>query len=219
MRTSAFLLLTTLFLTVEVFAQSGTSSTNGDSAAGSSQSSGNQTPSAEQMIAPANYKIQPSDVIAVVFYQHNDLDKEVRVEADGTISLHLVGRVNIEGLTVSDAREKIVELYGRDYLVDPQVDVRITSFNYGKVQVLGQINSPGTIPIPPDEDLTLIQAIATAGGFTRLARKGSVKIRREMEDGETKVFSINASDLISDPDAQDLVLQDGDIVFVDERFI
>ncbi|MBC2601418.1 polysaccharide biosynthesis/export family protein [Puniceicoccus vermicola] len=197
---------------------------SGDSGGSSSSDSGSagndgMINDRDAMVAPVNYRIQPSDILSVQIYQQMDLDKETRVEADGTISLHLVGRVNVEGLTISEAREKITELYDRDYLVNPQVDLQVIQFNLDEVQVLGQVRTPGTIAIPPDQDLTLLQAISRAGGFTRLARKGSVKIRREMEDGEKKVFAINASDLISDPDSQDFVLQDGDIVFVDERLI
>lgn len=173
----------------------------------------------QAMVAPANYRIQPSDILSVQVYQQQDLNKEVRVEADGTISLHLVGRVNVEGLTVADAREKITELYDRDFLVNPQLDLQVIQFNLDDVQVLGQVRVPGTVAIPPDDDLTLLQAISRVGGFTRLARKGAVQVRRETEDGETKVFVINASDLISDPDSEDFILQDGDIVYVEERFI
>ena len=171
------------------------------------------------MVAPANYRVQPSDILAVQIYQQRDLDKEARVEADGTITLHLIGRVNVEGLTVSEAREKVTELYNRDFLVNPQVDLQVTQFNLDQVQILGQVRSPGSIVIPPDEDLSLLQAISRTGGFTRLARKGSVQIRRELENGETKVYVINASDLISDPDSEGFILQDGDIVFIDERII
>lgn len=173
----------------------------------------------DTMLAPANYRIQPSDILFVQVFQQPDLDKEARVEADGTITLHLIGRVNIEDLTVSEAREKITELYDRDYLVNPQVDLQVVQFNLDKVQILGQVRSPGLIGIPPDEELTLLRAISQAGGFTRLARKGSVQIRRELEDGEVKVFVINASDLISDPDSEDFILKDGDIVFIEERLI
>jgi polysaccharide export outer membrane protein len=171
------------------------------------------------MVAPANYRIQPSDILFVQIFQHQDLDKEARVEADGTISLHLIGRVNVEGLTVSEAREKVTELYNRDYLVNPQIDLQVVQFNLDKIQVLGQVRQPGVIGIPPDEELTLLRAISQAGGFTRLARKGSVQIRRELEDGDTKVFVVNASDLISDPDSEGFILQDGDIVFIEERII
>lgn len=207
----------------------GLSSASGQSDSGGSDggdSTSTPPPSADgrvddrgSILAPANYRIQPSDILFVQVYQQQDLDKEVRVEADGTISLHLVGRVNVEGLTVSDAREKVTELYNRDYLVNPQIDLQVIQFNLDEVQILGQVRTPGSIAIPPDEDLSLLQAISRVGGFTRLARKGSVQIRRVLENGETKVFVINASDLISDPNSEDFILQDGDIIFVEERLI
>jgi len=214
------ILLSLLFLlshlTGDLAAQTDNSGSDDSS---SSRSSEQGVSGRETVVAPANYRIQPSDVLFVQVFQQSDLNKEARVEADGTISLHLIGRVNVEGLTVSNARERIVELYDRDYLVNPQIDLRVTQFNMEEVQILGQVNSPGAVAIPPDDDLTLVQAISRVGGFTRLARKGSVQIRREMEDGETKVFVINATDLISDPDSEGFILQDGDIVFVAERII
>ncbi|MEM0966018.1 MAG: polysaccharide biosynthesis/export family protein [Verrucomicrobiota bacterium] len=170
-------------------------------------------------VAPPNYKIQPSDILSIQVFQQQDLDKDSRVEADGTITLHLIGRVNVQGLTVGEAREKVTELYNRDFLVNPQVDLQVTQFKLEQVQVLGQVRNPGAIGIPPDEDLSLLQAVSRAGGFTRLARKGSVQIRREIDDEETRVFVINASDMISDPDSEVFILRDGDIVFVEERLI
>ena len=206
------------FLAGALPAQTG-SGDAGDSADGSSPRSGERSDGRDSMVAPVNYRIKPSDILFVEVFQQEDLNKEARVEADGTITLHLIGRVNIEGLTVSEAREKITELYNRDYLVNPQIDLQVVQFNMEQVQVLGQVRTPGSIGIPPDEDLTLLQAISRSGGFTRLARKGSVQIRRELEDGETKVFVINATDLISDPDSEGFILRDGDIVFIDERII
>jgi polysaccharide export outer membrane protein len=211
-------LFTLLLSITSVFGQSNSGESGGGDSSTADSPDG-QFSDRVAMMAPANYRILPSDILSVQVYQQQDLNKQARVEADGTISLHLIGRINVEGLTVSEAREKVTELYDRDYLVNPQIDLQVTQFNLDEIQILGQINKPGSIAIPPDEDLTLVQAISRAGGFTRLARKGSVKIRRVMEDGETKVFAINASDLISDPDSQDFVLQDGDIIFVDERLI
>ncbi len=217
MKLTSLCILSLVLSWVSLSGQSDSGESGGGNSAGSP--SDGQISDRESMVAPANYRIQPSDILAVTIFQQPDLEKQTRVEADGTITLHLVGRVNVDGLSVSEAREKITELYDRDFLVNPQVDLQVIEFNLDEVQVLGQVRTPGTIVIPPDQDLTLLQAISRAGGFTRLARKGSVKIRRELEDGEKKVFAINASDLISDPDSQDFILQDGDIVFVDERLI
>lgn len=205
------------FLPALVFAQSESSNDGGSD--GPAPAPGGLINDQGGMVAPANYKIQPSDILSLQVFQHPDLEKEARVEADGTISLHLIGRVNVQDLTVSEARDKITELYNRDFLVNPQVDLQVVQFNLDKVQILGQVRQPGLVGIQPDEDLTLLSAISQAGGFTRLARKGSVQIRRKLEEGDVKVFVIDATDLISDPDSEDFILRDGDIVFVEERLI
>ena len=220
MKQKTFCFLACILSLTPLVGQSESGDTGGnDQSTSTSTSPDGRIGNIDSMVAPANYRIQPSDILSIQVYQQQDLNKEVRVEADGTISLHLVGRVNVEGLTGSDARERITELYDRDYLVNPQLDLQVIQFNLDEVQVLGQVRAPGTIAIPPDEDLTLLQAISRVGGFTRLARKGSVQIRRESDEGETKVFVINASDLISDPDSEGFILQDGDIIYVEERFI
>jgi len=170
------------------------------------------------MVAPVNYKIQPSDVLRLDVFQHTELNRSIRVEADGTVHLHLIGRVKVQDLTVVETREKITELYNRDYLVNPQLYLQVVSFKLDRVEILGQVRRPGPVAIPPDEDLTLVTAISRAGGFTRLARKGTVRIRRQTEEGD-RVFVIDASDLITDPDSEDFYLQGGDIIFVDERLI
>ncbi|MFP4351258.1 MAG: polysaccharide biosynthesis/export family protein [Puniceicoccaceae bacterium] len=221
-RPGRFFLLSLLCLFAGGLSASAQSSEDGDAGEASDTRvprSDDRADNRETMVAPANYRIKPSDVLFVEIFQQRDLQKEARVEADGTITLHLIGRVNVEGLTVSEAREKITEFYDRDYLVNPQIDLQVIHFNTEQVQVLGQVRTPGSVAIPPDDELTLLQAISRSGGFTRLARKGAVQIRRESEDGETKVFIINATDLISDPDSEGFILEDGDIVFVDERIL
>lgn len=215
-----FLLLFTLLSAVSLLAQEDNAPPTRDY--GSDSAIPAPTPGGDlddglSIIAPANYEIKPSDVVSLRVFQHNNLNKESRVEADGTIHLHLVGRVNIEGMTVTEAREKITALYNRDFLVNPQIDLQVIEFDLDRVQILGQVRTPGTVGIPPEKDLTLIQAIARVGGFTRLARQGTVQIRRTIESGETKVFVIDASDLISDPNSDQFVLQNGDIVYVQER--
>lgn len=170
-------------------------------------------------VAPMNYRIRAGDIISIQIFKEPELGRQVRVEADGSINLHLVGKVKVEGMTVSDARELIRELYDRDFLVNPQIDLLVIDFNLERVQILGQVNRPGIIAIEPDRELTLLHAIALAGDFTRMAKRNSVQVRRTLEDGSTQVFIINASQLINNPAAEDFPLVNGDLIFVDERII
>ena len=86
-----------------------------------------------------------------------------------------------------------------------------------KVNVLGHVNRPGFVMIPAQEELTLVEAISGAGGFTRLAKKERVQLRRTDQNGQLRVIEVDVDDAIQNPDTKDIVLGDGDIVFVPEK--
>lgn len=171
------------------------------------------------VIVGENYVLKPSDIITVSVYQEPDLQKEVRVEGDGTVALALVGKVKIAGMTVAEAQSLITELYNRDYIVNPQVSVLVTSFSPKVIHILGQVNSPGIVQIPPDRDLTLIEAIAAVRGVTRLGNPKSIVIKRIQEDGRAVQMEVNFNRIVTDPDSRDIILQEGDTVWVPERII
>ncbi len=86
-----------------------------------------------------------------------------------------------------------------------------------KVNVLGQVNRPGFVMIPAQEQLTLVEAISGAGGFTRLGNKKKVQLRRTDQNGKLRVIEVDVDDAIQNPDTKDIVLGDGDIIFVPEK--
>mgnify|MGYP006427789247 CR=1 FL=1 len=171
------------------------------------------------MIVSENYVLKPSDVIEVQVYQEEDLNKSVRIEGDGSVNLALIGKVKVGGMTVGEAQSLITELYNRDYLVDPQVSLLVVSFSPKVVRVLGSVNSPGVVQMPPDRDLTLTEAIAQVNGISRLGNPKSVAIKRVDESGSARRMEVNFSKIVSDPDMKDVVLKEGDTVWVPERII
>jgi polysaccharide export outer membrane protein len=171
------------------------------------------------VIVGENYILKPSDIITVSVYQEPDLQKEVRVEGDGTVALALVGKVKVAGMTVAEAQSLITELYNRDYIVNPQVSVLVTSFSPKVIHILGQVNSPGIVQIPPDRDLTLIEAIAAVRGVTRLGNPKAIVIKRIQEDGRAVQMEVNFNRIVTDPDSRDIILQEGDTIWVPERII
>ena len=171
--------------------------------------------SAAGLAVSQNYVLNPSDIIRVEVYQERDLDKEVRVEGDGTVALALIGKVKVSGMTVAEAQTLITELYNRDYLVNPQVSLLVTDFAPKFVRVLGMVGAPGKVQLPPDDDLTLIDAISQCRGVTRLGNPRKVRIKRA--DG-SKPFDVNY-DEIRRGDARDIILQEGDTITVPERLI
>jgi polysaccharide export outer membrane protein len=122
-------------------------------------------------------------------------------------------------MTVSEAQSLITDLYNRDYLVDPQVSVLVVQFSPRVIHVLGSVNSPGIVEIPPDRDLTLTEAIAGVRGVSRLGNPKSITIKRLGEDGRARQMEVNFSKIVTDPNAKDVVLQEGDTIWVPERLI
>lgn len=168
-----------------------------------------------------NYLIAPFDLLSVTVYQEPDLTREVRVEADGSIVLPLINKVKVGKKTVGEAQALIRELYEKDYLVSAQVNLLVTERVVTQVQVLGQVNRPGVVLIPPDKPLTLLDAIAGANGFTRLANKRNVRLTTTSRTGEKTTKTINVEKLIEsdNPDQDNIELKDGDTLFIDERFL
>ena len=159
------------------------------------------------MVVGENYVLKPSDVVRVEVFQEDDLDKDVRVEGNGTVSLALIGEVKIAGMTVAEAQTLVTELYNRDYLVDPQVSLLVVSFSPKVVHILGSVNNPGVVNIPPDRDLTLTEAIAGVRGVSRLGNPKSIVIKRVDSDGRASQMEVNFNRIVTDPRVKDIVVE------------
>jgi len=166
-----------------------------------------------------DYLLQPYDLIEVVVFQESDLAREVRLSQDSTINLPLIGTVDLAGKTVRAAQDTIRRLYDKDYLVNPQINVTVKEYAKQTVNVLGSVNTPGAISIPPEQPLKLLDAITRAGGFTRLADRKRIKLTRLNADGKTSTSVINADDIIQSNTADSWVLSKGDVIFVPERIL
>lgn len=171
------------------------------------------------IVVGENYVLKPSDVVSVEVYQEQDLNKSVRIEGDGSVALALIGKVKVAGMTVAEAQSLITDLYNRDYLVDPQVSVLVVQFSPKVVHILGSVNSPGVVQIPPDRNLTLTEAIAGVRGVSRLGNPRSIIIKRVDEDGRARQMEVNFSRIVTDPNVKDVILEEGDTIWVPERII
>src|SRR6266404_3668730 len=93
-------------------------------------SSGNSTNSAVALAAsaisaPSDYQLTTDDQIAIEIYGEDELRSAVRLNADGAVSLPLLGSVHLGGLTLNQAAARLTELYGKDYIVNPKVNVML----------------------------------------------------------------------------------------------
>lgn len=166
---------------------------------------------------PSTYIIQPLDIFRVTIFQHPDLLTEVRVARDGTVILPLIGKITVGGMTILDVQRMIQSMYEADYLVNPHVNIMMLQYTERRIQVHGQVNNPGPVIIPPEETMTLSQAISAARGLTRLADARDIRLKRAMPDGSHRVIRINFSEILKDPSAKDIEVFEGDDIFVTER--
>jgi len=163
-----------------------------------------------------SYKLRPLDVLTVKIFQEPDLDSIYKIGADGTIVLPLINSVRVGGLTLQDAQQLIKQLYEKDYLVNASVAIFISDYAPQRVYVIGQVNTPGDVMFPPEEQMTLSKAIAGAKGTTRLANLRSIIVKRRLADGTTKVFDVDLKAIFNDKQAKDFPVYDGDTIEVPE---
>jgi polysaccharide export outer membrane protein len=169
--------------------------------------------------APTDYVLQPADLLRIVVFQQPDLQRDVRITQEYTINLPLLGSVNLRDKSVRQAEELIRELYDRDYLVNPQISLTVLEYTQRTVKVLGAVNQPGAIEFPTEQKMGLLEAIARAGGFSRLADRRKVRLSRTLADGKSENFTINADDLIQGDSTEPWLLTKDDVIFVPERLL
>lgn len=169
--------------------------------------------------APVGYKLSPNDSIAVEVFGEDDLKTAARLNGEGNVSLPLVGSVHLAGLTLSEATNRITELYARDYLVNPKVNVTLVGYARRRFTVLGQVNRPGSYEMPETSPggIDLLEAIAMAGGYTRIAAPERVSVRRHVSDRGEEVLHVNAKRLErGDTSVGTFRVQSGDTITVGE---
>lgn len=167
--------------------------------------------------ASGSYVVSPLDYLRIALYVADELqfESQVRVSQDGTISVPHLGSITASGLSLEELRQELYVPYNRDYYVDPHIDVSVLGYSDRSVTVIGKVNRQGQIPFPSEEGLSLLEAIAMAGGWSndRLADKRNVTITRTKEDGTKTTLEVDARNISTN----DYPLQEGDLVNVPER--
>jgi polysaccharide export outer membrane protein len=143
-------------------------------------------PSTSGVSAPSGYVLSANDQVAVEVFGEEDLRTNGRLNGEGNLSLPLLGSVHLAGMSLSQAASKLTELYGRDYLVNPKVNVTLAGYAKRRFTILGQVNRPGSYEMPDGspEGIDILEAIAMAGGYTRIAAPERVSIRRRTDAGD-----------------------------------
>ncbi|MGI9420025.1 MAG: polysaccharide biosynthesis/export family protein [Geminicoccaceae bacterium] len=157
----------------------------------------------QQADVVAGYQLGPGDQVRVTVFRHEDLSGEFQLDGEGFFALPLVGEIKGGGKVVRDLESDIENSF-RDggYLVNPQVSLEV--LNYRPFYILGEVNQPGSYPYV--NGMTVINAIALAGGYTYRASQGSISVQRGGSNGKKVAVG---------PTSQVLP---GDIITVPERF-
>jgi protein involved in polysaccharide export with SLBB domain len=148
-------------------------------------------------------KLGPNDRLRITVFGQPTLTGEYTLDGNGVLAFPLIGNVPANGSTASELQQKIAAKLHPDYLINPSVSAEIV--NRRPFYVIGEVEHPGNYPYVTD--MTALNAIAMAGGFTRRARKNDFYIRRLDKDGKTVRIEAKAG----------TVLQAGDTLEVRER--
>jgi polysaccharide export outer membrane protein len=170
------------------------------------------TPPAVRSAAQESFKIGADDVLAVSVWKEPEISRTVTVRSDGKISLPLIGELEAGGRT---PRQLEVEISARlkAYVSDPDVTVIIQEIRSQKFNVLGMVTRPGSYPLT--KPTTVLDAIASAGGFRDFAKQKDIYILRRDPDGSQKRLPFNYKDVIKGRNiAQNIVLESNDTIVI-----
>ena len=162
-----------------------------------------------------SYVLAPNDVVEIKVFQEDDLESKLRISQKGTITFPLIGVVSIGGKTPQDAAATIRAALAKDFLVNPQVTLTVMDYNKRRFTVLGQVQRAGSFDMPDREKITLLDAIAMAGGYTRIADPTKITLRRKTGGKET-VMRFNAKAIARDGSVAPVEIQPGDIITIGE---
>lgn len=138
------------------------------------------------------YIIGPRDLLEIKVFELPEFDHTVRVSEDGSITLPLIGNIQIGGLTKDKAEKKLSELLEK-YVKKAQVSIFIKEYQSSRVAIIGAVEKPGMYELVGRQ--TLLQMISQAGGFKDTAAN-EIYVLREGQDGTTASISIDLEDLM-----------------------
>jgi polysaccharide biosynthesis/export protein len=163
-------------------------------------------------IASPDHPVGAEDLLEISVFEIPELNRTVRVSEKGTISLPLLGEMDVKGFTAMQLEERLKEALSLKYLEDPQVSVFVREFGSKKVSVIGAVGKPGVYQMLGPR--TLLQVLSEAGGLGKEAGSHLFVIRAAA-DGTTDAIPVKIGDLlVNRGPALNLPVSPGDIISV-----
>jgi protein involved in polysaccharide export with SLBB domain len=166
------------------------------------------------------YRLGFGDMIEVKFFENERFNEAVTIRPDGRISLERMGEIFVAGMTPIQLDSMITLKYA-EFIQDPDVTVIVRGFSGYKIYVLGEVNQPGGYPV--EREMTLLQAIASAGGTREGAKIQSTILLRRGANNEVEAQKVDLKKAIRNGNkvasSYDLFVQPHDIVYVPKTTI
>jgi len=140
-----------------------------------------------------SFIIGNDDLLSINVWKEPDVSRSIPVRSDGRISLPLVGEVQAAGRTPLQLEQEITSKL-RNYITEPEVTVMVQQINSEKFNILGQVTKPGSYSLI--RGTTVLDAIATAGGFRDFAKQKAIYILRQNAGGGESRIAFNYKDVI-----------------------
>jgi len=163
------------------------------------------------------YRLRTSDVVQVNFTFSPEFDQTLTVLPDGFVDLKAIGDLPAEGLTISELRDAVRNVYA-GILRDPEVSITLKEFEHSFFLAGGQVARPGKYELR--SPTTAAEAIAIAGGFTEQSKHSQVVLFRKISDGVVETHVLNLKTMLATRNLEeDLELKPGDMLFVPQNKI
>jgi polysaccharide biosynthesis/export protein len=175
----------------------------------------------EPLAAQTDYRIGPQDVLTITVFGEPDLSGKYTVEQDGTFNFPLIGRVKALGVTVREFEQELKKQLADGFLKNPSVSITIDTYRSQRILVMGEVRAPGEYLLTGD--MTLLAALARAGGTSPAANREAVVVRSARRvassgdggaGGDAEIIRVDLTDLQGGNMALNITLQDGDTVNV-----
>lgn len=171
-----------------------------------------------------DYRLRPQDLVEITVFGEPDLAVAQRIDAEGGVSMPLIGVVKLAGMAVREAEAFLEKRYlEEEYLISPQITVKVVDYALRQFFIFGQVRNPGAKPFPLEAGtLDIIEAISMAGDFTEMAKTSSVRVTRKNPGGPDQILTWNLDGILqgnlsSSQTRENFMLYPGDILFVPER--
>ena len=149
------------------------------------------------------HQLEPGDQLQITVFGHDDLSGKFEVDSMGILSLPLIQKLNAEGLTLRELETAITAKLHPDYIKNPKISIEV--LNYQPFYIIGEVNNPGSYPFA--NGLTVMRAVALAGGYTYRAKKNKALLTHANDPDKTKL-----------PANHDTTISPGDTIEIPERF-